>query len=146
MKKVALLLVCVSSFLLAKSTVIIDVDESRPIYEIKKVVEQVKKCDDNSATDNIIGTVVGAVGGGVLGNKIGGGTGKTMATIAGSVLGGYAGNKVEGSIKKDSGCYYVNETKEQKVLVGYKNIGYYKGKQYSKITEAKQNKIKIQAD
>lgn len=42
-----------------------------------------------------VGVVGGAVVGGLLGNQIGGGSGKTLATIAGAVGGGYAGNEVE---------------------------------------------------
>ena len=42
-----------------------------------------------------VGVVGGAVVGGLLGNQVGGGTGKTLATIAGAVGGGYAGNEVE---------------------------------------------------
>lgn len=42
-----------------------------------------------------VGVVGGAVVGGLLGNQVGGGTGKTLATIAGAVGGGFAGNEVE---------------------------------------------------
>jgi uncharacterized protein YcfJ len=41
-----------------------------------------------------IGTGVGAVVGGLLGNQVGGGNGKKLATIAGVLMGGYAGNEV----------------------------------------------------
>ena len=41
-----------------------------------------------------VGTGVGAVLGGVLGNQVGGGNGKKLATVAGVLLGGYAGNEV----------------------------------------------------
>lgn len=41
-----------------------------------------------------VGTGVGAVVGGLLGNQIGGGNGKKIATVAGVLLGGYAGNEV----------------------------------------------------
>lgn len=41
-----------------------------------------------------VGTGVGAVVGGLLGNQVGGGNGKTLATVAGAMLGGYAGNEV----------------------------------------------------
>ena len=41
-----------------------------------------------------VGTGVGAVLGGVLGNQVGGGNGKKVATVAGVLLGGYAGNEV----------------------------------------------------
>jgi uncharacterized protein YcfJ len=43
---------------------------------------------------NPVGTGLGAVVGGVLGNQVGGGNGKKLATVAGVLLGGYAGNEV----------------------------------------------------
>ncbi len=42
-----------------------------------------------------LGVVGGAVLGGILGNQVGGGSGRTLATVAGAVGGGYAGNEVE---------------------------------------------------
>ncbi|MES2830899.1 MAG: glycine zipper 2TM domain-containing protein [Pseudomonadota bacterium] len=42
-----------------------------------------------------LGIAAGAVLGGVLGNQVGGGSGKTLATVAGAVAGGYGGNEVE---------------------------------------------------
>jgi outer membrane lipoprotein SlyB len=42
-----------------------------------------------------IGTIAGAVVGGVLGNQVGGGTGKTVATVAGAAGGAYAGHELE---------------------------------------------------
>jgi uncharacterized protein YcfJ len=41
-----------------------------------------------------VGTGIGAVVGGMLGNQVGGGNGKKLATVAGVLLGGYAGNEV----------------------------------------------------
>lgn len=46
------------------------------------------------AQNSPVGIGVGAVIGGLLGNQVGGGTGKTLATIAGAVGGGYIGNEV----------------------------------------------------
>jgi uncharacterized protein YcfJ len=46
------------------------------------------------ARNSPIGIGVGAVVGGLLGNQVGGGNGKTLATIAGAVGGGYVGNEV----------------------------------------------------
>jgi outer membrane lipoprotein SlyB len=40
------------------------------------------------------GTIIGGIAGGVLGNQVGGGKGKTLATVAGAVGGGYAGNRI----------------------------------------------------
>jgi uncharacterized protein YcfJ len=42
-----------------------------------------------------VGIAAGAVIGGLLGNQVGGGNGRTLATIAGAVGGGYIGNEVE---------------------------------------------------
>ncbi len=42
-----------------------------------------------------VGIVAGAVLGGILGNQIGSGNGRTLATVAGAGAGGYAGNEVE---------------------------------------------------
>ena len=41
-----------------------------------------------------LGMGVGAVVGGLVGSRVGGGNGKTLATIAGAVGGGYLGNEV----------------------------------------------------
>ena len=42
-----------------------------------------------------MGIVGGAVIGGLLGNQVGGGTGKTLATVGGAVGGGYLGNEAQ---------------------------------------------------
>lgn len=47
-----------------------------------------------TAPNSPIGIGVGAVVGGLLGNQVGGGNGKTLATIAGAVGGGYIGNEI----------------------------------------------------
>jgi uncharacterized protein YcfJ len=47
-----------------------------------------------AAQNSPVGIGVGAVLGGLLGNQIGGGNGKTLATIAGAVGGGYVGNEI----------------------------------------------------
>ncbi|KFI06413.1 glycine zipper 2TM domain-containing protein [Massilia sp. BSC265] len=46
-----------------------------------------------------LGAAGGAVIGGLLGNQIGGGTGRTIATAAGAVGGAVVGNQVEGNMK-----------------------------------------------
>jgi len=46
-----------------------------------------------------LGIIGGGVAGALLGNQVGGGTGKTLATIAGAAGGAYAGNKVEANMK-----------------------------------------------
>jgi len=49
----------------------------------------------SAAKPSGVGVVGGAVVGGLLGNQVGGGSGKTLATVAGAVGGGYAGNEIE---------------------------------------------------
>ncbi len=46
-----------------------------------------------------LGAAGGAVIGGLLGNQIGGGTGRTIATAAGAIGGAVVGNQVEGNMK-----------------------------------------------
>jgi uncharacterized protein YcfJ len=46
------------------------------------------------ARSSPLGIGLGAVVGGLLGNQVGGGNGRTLATIAGAVGGGYIGNEV----------------------------------------------------
>lgn len=61
---------------------------------------RVVRINDDSGTNEAIGTIGGGVVGGVLGNMIGGGTGRTLATVGGAVLGagaGYAGGKALGT-------------------------------------------------
>ncbi|MBS7663665.1 glycine zipper 2TM domain-containing protein [Pseudomonas lalucatii] len=72
----------------------------------------------------IAGTAIGAVVGGLLGNQVGGGTGKKIATVAGAVGGGYAGNKVQENMQAgdtytttETRCSTVTDTSEK--LVGY---------------------------
>lgn len=72
-----------------------------PVRRTAKVPKQV--CRDESVAQttaprdehNLVGTAIGAVAGGLLGNQVGGGKGKTLATVAGAVGGGYAGNRIE---------------------------------------------------
>jgi outer membrane lipoprotein SlyB len=47
-----------------------------------------------------LGVATGAVVGGLLGNHVGGGNGRTLATVAGAVGGGYAGNHIEKNMRK----------------------------------------------
>ena len=72
----------------------------------------------------IAGTAIGAVVGGLAGNQIGGGKGKTLATVAGAVGGGYAGNRIEAAHQKgqvttsvERKCDTVNNTSSK--IVGY---------------------------
>ena len=55
---------------------------------------------EQAAKPSGVGVLAGAAIGGLLGNQVGGGTGKTVATVAGAVGGGYAGNEIEKRTRK----------------------------------------------
>ncbi|WP_108061593.1 outer membrane lipoprotein [Poseidonibacter lekithochrous] len=54
------------------------------------------------------GSIIGAIGGGVLGSTIGKGNGSTLATLGGAALGGFIGNSI-------------NKTKAQELTVRLEN-------------------------
>ncbi len=110
--------------------------ESAQVLAVEPVKTQIKTprevCKDVTVTrqrpvqdqHQIAGTVLGAVAGGLLGNQIGGGTGKKIATVAGAAGGGYAGNKIqEGMQERDTytttqtRCNTVNDISDK--VVGY---------------------------
>ncbi|MGE8498308.1 MAG: glycine zipper 2TM domain-containing protein [Pseudomonas sp.] len=117
---------------------------SGPTYAEVLAVEPVKEtiktprevCKDVTVTrqrpvkdqHQIAGTAIGAIAGGLLGNQIGGGTGKKIATVAGAVGGGYAGNKVQENMQAND-TYTTTETRCNTVtdssdkVVGY-NVKY----------------------
>jgi len=88
----------------------------QPVKEIIKTPREV--CKDVTVTrqkpvkdqHQIVGTVLGAVAGGLLGNQVGGGNGKKVATVAGAAAGGYAGNKVQENMQANS-TYTTTETR-----------------------------------
>ncbi|BAL27521.1 glycine zipper 2TM domain-containing protein [Azoarcus sp. KH32C] len=74
--------------------------------------------------NQIAGTVIGAVAGGLLGSRIGGGSGKKLATVAGAAAGGYAGKKVQENMQAkdtynstETRCTTVKDKSEK--VVGY---------------------------
>lgn len=68
-------------------------------------VESVERVD--RANVGILGTIGGAVVGGLLGSQIGGGSGQTAATIAGAAGGAYAGREVEKRTRGGSDVYKI---------------------------------------
>jgi uncharacterized protein YcfJ len=64
-----------------------------PVYE-QRSVAPAHPVRDYVSDMHPVGTGVGAVVGGLLGNQVGGGNGRKAATVAGVLLGGYAGNEV----------------------------------------------------
>lgn len=104
------------------------------VEEIKQTVNTPREvCQDVAVTrkapvkdeHKVAGTAVGAVVGGLLGNQIGGGRGKTLATVAGAAAGGYAGNKVQGNIQ-DKDTYTTTERRCETVTDSHENVVGYK--------------------
>ena len=76
-----------------------------PVVQAQAICETCGKVEgvrtiEVAAKPSGVGVVAGAVVGGLLGNQIGGGSGKTLATVAGAVGGGYAGNEIEKRTRK----------------------------------------------
>lgn len=57
-----------------------------------------------------VGTVLGAIGGGLLGSQIGGGRGKLAATAAGTLLGAWLGSEVGASLDRADRLYLEQAT------------------------------------
>ncbi len=74
--------------------------EQRRGYEERTVTRQ-----DNGAP---IGTVLGAIAGGVLGHQVGGGRGRDVATAGGAIVGGLVGNQID----RDNGNFGGGATTE----------------------------------
>ena len=54
-------------------------------------------------TKTPVGTGAGAIAGGILGNQVGGGSGRALATVGGALLGGVAGSAAEEGITRQTG-------------------------------------------
>jgi uncharacterized protein YcfJ len=77
--------------------------------------EQVTRTKPVKDTNRLVGTGVGALVGGLLGNQVGGGNGRTLATVAGAAAGGYAGNQIQKKVQQ--GNTYA--TTEQRCVTVY---------------------------
>ncbi len=84
--------------------------------------------DDNSG-GTMLGTVGGAAAGGVLGNQIGGGSGKTIATVGGAILGALAGSEMTKAAKEQEGYQLVIklDSGQDAAIVQGADIQFYKG-------------------
>ena len=66
-------------------------------YGVVQSIEIVQQQSNGIANSGVgLGTIAGAVIGGVLGNQIGAGRGNTVATVAGVAGGAYVGHELEG--------------------------------------------------
>jgi len=70
--------------------------------------EQVTRTKPVKDQNRLVGTGIGAVVGGLLGNQVGGGNGRVLATVAGAAAGGYGGNKIQQKMQQGD-IYTANE-------------------------------------
>ncbi|QJQ96458.1 MULTISPECIES: glycine zipper 2TM domain-containing protein [Halomonadaceae] len=119
---------------------------SRTVETPREVCENVVVSQRAPVQDHhrIAGTAAGAVVGGLLGNQIGGGSGKKLATVAGAVGGGFAGREVQGRMQNGNvttttqrQCHTVVDSQEE--FQGYDVEYRYEDRVYSvRLDEAPQ--------
>ena len=73
--------------------------ETQPAFQVSQPSSRIGTVESirSQTVDNsnaVIGTIGGALVGGVLGNQIGSGRGRTAATVVGAAGGAYAGNRM----------------------------------------------------
>lgn len=120
----------------------------KPLTRTSKTPRQ--ECHDEDVThtkqpkdeNRLAGTGIGAVVGGLLGNRIGGGSGKVLATVAGAAAGGYAGNKIEE--KMQAGNTYT--TKEQRCVTVYDKHETTVGYEVVYMLDGKQQHVRMDHD
>lgn len=89
----------------------------------KTIKDPRKECHDEQVTHTkpvkdehrLVGTGLGAVVGGLLGSRVGGGNTRIVTGLAGAAAGGYAGNKIQEKVQK--GNTYT--TTEQRCVTAY---------------------------
>jgi uncharacterized protein YcfJ len=113
------------------------INEDIPSEQCRDVKEAITRGD--SGNNDILGAVIGGAAGGVLGNQVGGGKGKTAATVGGAVLGVLAGQNIgskyntpaTNSYQVVRRCETVYMTKTRQMVDGYMNKAKVKGKEIS---------------
>ena len=96
----------------------------------------------NEDKDRLAGTGIGAVVGGLLGNRVGGGSGKVLATVAGAAAGGYAGNKIEQKMQ-DGNTY---TTTEQRCVTAYDTREEPNGYEVTYVLDGKEHHVRMDHD
>jgi uncharacterized protein YcfJ len=105
--------------------------------------------------DRVATSVIGGAIGGIIGHQIGRGKGNDAATIGGAVLGTLMGSNIANAQRPyrpqhySSGyetrreCVTKYHTTQNREFVGYKNIGYYKGKKIVKYSDQRLSQIPV---
>ncbi len=75
-------------------------------YGVVDSIERVSQGNTGIGGSGIgVGTIVGAVVGGLLGHQVGSGTGQTVATVAGAAGGAYVGHELENRQQRTADTY-----------------------------------------
>jgi len=97
--------------------------------------EQVTHTKQAKDQHQLVGTGIGAVVGGLLGSRIGGGNTRIVTGLAGAAAGGYAGNKIEQKVQQgdtytttEQRCVTVYDTHEEPA--GYEVVYTLDGKRH----------------
>lgn len=114
-----------------------------PIYQVVEVPDSRQVCYDEEVRyqRNRTGpTLVGAIIGGVIGNRFGGGRGRDVATVAGTALGAAIGNNAgqrrgDSVTRVETRCEVVRDYREEERLVGYRVEYEYDGEIYTTRTD-----------
>lgn len=120
-----------------------------PVYEMVRVRVPEERCEGREGRDGgdpTGGTVVGAVVGGALGNRVGKGDGRKAATVAGAVIGGAIGRRIDKNNGSAEGtrCRTVEVVREERRLTGYDVEYQYKGEKYmSRLANDPGNRLRI---
>ena len=163
MKKIITILTLATLTIQANSFTLRDqvrVTSSTPAYKtITKRIpyqecwdENVPVNHNNYNNDYPIGTIIGGVAGGVIGHQVGRGRGRDLATVGGAIIGSLVGHNISNNNRRRN-SYTTYETRqkcvtrysenEEEKFIGYKNIGYYKGKRITKISNRRLRYIPI---
>lgn len=138
----------------------VSVSSSTPEYQTVQQQVPYQECYDeqvpvsrgSSGTGNVGGSILGGAIGGVLGHQIGDGKGNDIATVGGAILGTIVGgntisanqqvNQPQYQTRRNCVTKYRQST-GQRQFVGYKNVGYYKGKKIVKYSNEKLTSIPV---
>jgi uncharacterized protein YcfJ len=97
--------------------------------------EQVTHTKPAKDQNRLVGTGIGAVVGGLLGSRVGGGNTRIVTGLAGAAAGGYAGNKIEQKVQQgntytatEKRCVTVHDTREEPA--GYEVVYMLDGKRH----------------
>ena len=81
-------------------------------YGVVQSIEVVRGNNGIAGSSVGLGTIAGAVVGGIVGNQIGAGRGNTVATVAGAAGGAYVGHQLENRQQQNPDAYRVTVNME----------------------------------